>query len=130
MLAAQRTASITLANSASMPSPAVLTMRPWYPAVVGFHRRAPGVEHGGEADAGTEVLGIGGDGEQRLRCRAEQQVVDHRLVLVGDRGDLDRQREDQVKVAHREQIGLAGGEPVPRRRALTLGAMTVAAWVV
>ena len=28
--------------------------------------RAPGVEHGGEADAGAEMLGIGGDGEQRL----------------------------------------------------------------
>jgi hypothetical protein len=38
------------------------------------HRRAPGVEHGGEADAGSELLGIGGDGEPRLRCRAKQQV--------------------------------------------------------
>ena len=25
------------------------------------HRRAPGVEHGGHADAGAEVLGIGGN---------------------------------------------------------------------
>jgi hypothetical protein len=47
------------------------------------HRRAPGVEHGGEADAGAEMLVIGGDGEQRLGRRAEQQVVDRRLVLVG-----------------------------------------------
>ena len=30
--------------------------------VVG-HRRAPAVEHGGGADAGAEVPGIGGDGE-------------------------------------------------------------------
>ncbi len=43
------------------------------------HRRAPGVEHGGDADPGAEMLGIGGDGEQRLGRRAEQQVVDHRL---------------------------------------------------
>src|SRR5205823_4984045 len=35
-----------------------------------------------------------------------QQVVHHRLVLVGDRGDLGRQREDQVEVADRQQIGL------------------------
>ena len=97
--------------------------------VVG-HRRAPGVEHGGGADAGAEVPGIGGDGEQRLGRRAEQQVVDHRLVLVGDRGDLGRQREDHVEVADRQQIGLAGGEPVLRRRALALGAMAVAAGVV
>ena len=94
------------------------------------HRRAPSVEHGGDADAGAEMPGIGGDGEQRLGRRAEQQVVDHRLVLVGDCGDLGRQGEDQVEVADRQQIGLAGGEPVPRRRALALGTMAVAAGVV
>ena len=94
------------------------------------HRRAPAVEHGGGADAGAEVPGIGGDGEQRLGRGAEQQVVDHRLVLVGDRGDLGRQGEDQVEVADRQQIGLAGGKPVLRRRALALGTMAVAARVV
>ena len=97
--------------------------------VVG-HCRAPAVEHGGGADAGAEVLGIGGDREQRLGGGAEQQVVDDRLVLVGDRGDLGRQREDDVEIADRQQIGLAGREPVPRRRALTLWAMAVAARVV
>jgi hypothetical protein len=94
------------------------------------HRRAPGVEHGGVADAGAEMLVIGGDGEQRLGRRAEQQVVDRRLVLVGDRGDLDRQGEDQVKVTDRQQIGLARGTPVSRRRALALRAMAVATRVV
>ena len=88
------------------------------------------MEHGGGADAGAEVLGIGGDREQRLGRRAEQQVVDHRLVLVGDRGDLGRQGEDHVEIADRQQIGLAGGEPILRRRALALGAMAVAAGVV
>ena len=88
------------------------------------------MEHRGGADAGPEVLGIGGDGEQRLGRGAEQQVVDHRLVLVGDWGDLGRQREDQVEVADRQQIGLPVGKPVPRRRALALGAMAVAAGVV
>jgi hypothetical protein len=97
--------------------------------VVG-HRRAPGVEHRGGADAGAEVPGIGGDREQCLGGGAEQQVVDHRLVLVSDRSDLGGQREDQVEVADRQQIGLAGGEPVSRRRALTLGAMAVATRVV
>ena len=29
-------------------------------------RLPPGVEDGGGADGGTEVLGIGGDGQQRL----------------------------------------------------------------
>ena len=97
--------------------------------VVG-HRRTPAVEHGGKADAGAEVPRIGGDGEQRLGRAAEQQVVDHRLVLVRDRGDLGRQGEDQVEVADRQQIGRARGKPVPCRRALALGAMAVAARVV
>ncbi len=48
------------------------------------HRRAPGVEHGGEADLGTEMLGIGGDGTQGLGGGFEQQVIDHGLVLIGD----------------------------------------------
>ena len=30
------------------------------------HRRAPGMEHGGDADLGAEMLGIGGDGEHGL----------------------------------------------------------------
>ena len=47
------------------------------------HCRAPAVEYGGGADARAEVLGIGGDGEQRLGGRAEQQLVDDRLVLIG-----------------------------------------------
>jgi hypothetical protein len=94
------------------------------------HRRAPAVEHCGGADARAEVLGVGGDREQRLGGRAEQQVVDDRLVLVGDRSDLGRQREDHVEIADWQQIGLAGREPILRRRALTLWAMAIAARVV
>ena len=88
------------------------------------------MEHGGGADAGAQAPGIGSDREQRLGRRAEQQVVDHCLVLVGDRGDLGRQGEDQVEVVDRQQVGLAGGEPVLRRRALALGTMAIAAGVV
>jgi len=58
------------------------------------HRRTPAVEYGGGTDASTKMLGIDGDGEQRLGRGAEQQVVKDRLVLVGDWGELGRQRED------------------------------------
>jgi hypothetical protein len=88
------------------------------------------VEHGGGADASAEVPGIGSDREQRLGRRAEQQVVDDRLVLVGDRGDLGGQCEDDVEIADRQQIGLAGREPIRRRRALTFWTMAIAARVV
>jgi hypothetical protein len=85
------------------------------------------VEHGGGADASAVVPRIAGNREQRLGRGAEQEVVDHRLVLTGDRGDLGGQREDAVEIADRQQIGLARGKPVRCRRTLALGAMAVAA---
>ena len=94
------------------------------------HCRAPAVQHGGGAHVRAEMLGIGGDCEQGFGGRAKQHVVHHRLVLVGDRGDLGRQSEDQVEVADRQQIGFAGGEPVLCRRALALGAMAVATRII
>ena len=45
----------------------------------------PGVQYGEEADLCTQVLWIGGDGPQGLGGRAEQDVVDDRLVVIGDR---------------------------------------------
>ena len=93
-------------------------------------RRPPGVEHGGDADAGAEMLAVGSDGQHRLRGRLEEEVVDDSLVAEGDGGDLGRQREDDVEVADREQVRLALSQPGARRRALTLGAVPVAAAVV
>ena len=71
---------------------------------------------GGDSDPGTEVLGVGGDRDQRLGRSLEQEVVDDGLVLVGDIGDRRRQREHDVEVADREQIGLALGQPLLGRR--------------
>ena len=94
------------------------------------HGRAPGVEHGGEADAGTEMLRVGGDPRQGRARGPEQQIVDGGLVLEGDGGDLGGQGEDDVEVADREEVGLAGGEPVPRRRTLAAWAVPVTAGIV
>jgi hypothetical protein len=94
--------------------------------VVG-HGRAPGMEHGGDADAGTKMLWIGGDGHHRLGGGAEEQIIDHGLVLPGDVSNPGRQREHDVEVADRQQIGLARSEPVLRRGALTFRAVSVAA---
>ena len=84
------------------------------------------MQHGGDADPGAEVLCIAGNGDQRLGRSLEQEVVDHGLVLVGDVGDLRRQREHDVEIADREQLGLALGEPILGGGALTLRAMPVA----
>ena len=93
-------------------------------------RRAPGVEHGGEADARAQMLRIGGDGGQRLGGGPEQEVVDGGLVLERDGADRGRQGEDDVVVGNRQQLGLAVFEPSPRRRGLALRAMPIAAGIV
>ncbi len=94
------------------------------------HRRAPAVQHGGEADAGAEALGIAGDGGKGLGRRLEQDVVDRSLVVVGDVGDRGREREHHVVVGDRQQLGLAFGQPFLGGEALALGTMAVAARVV
>src|SRR5215469_17007139 len=92
--------------------------------------RAPGVENREDADAGAEVLGIGRDGDQGLGGSLEQDVVDHRLVVVGDVGDLGRQRKHDVEVRYRQQLGLTCGEPLPRSGSLAFGAMAVTTGVI
>ena len=79
-------------------------------------RRAPGVEHGGDADARAKMTRVGGDGEHGLRCRPEQQVVHDRLVVQGDVGDLAGNGEDDVEIPDRQQVGLARGQPFARPR--------------
>ena len=54
------------------------------------HRRAPGVEHGGDADPGAQMPGVRRDRHHRLGGGPEQKVVDDRLVLPGDVADLGR----------------------------------------
>ena len=71
------------------------------------------MQHGGDADAGTQVLRIGGDRERGLGRRLEQQVVDRPLVLIGDVRGRRRQREHEVEIADGEQLGFALGEPFP-----------------
>ncbi len=59
-------------------------------------RRSPRMENGYDADPGAQVFGIGRDRDHCLGRRLEQDVVDRRLVLIGDVGDGRRQGEYQV----------------------------------
>ncbi len=65
-----------------------------------------------------------------VRRASHQQGVDGRLVLDGDLGRRRRQGEDNVEIRHRQESGLACGEPVVTRGGLALRAMPVAAGVV
>ena len=67
---------------------------------------------------------------QRLGGGLEQDGVDDGLVLEGDRGDRRRQREDDVEIGNRQQLGLPRGEPRGAGSPLALRAVPVAAGVI
>jgi hypothetical protein len=90
-------------------------------------RLAPGVQNSREADLGAEMLGIAGNGLERLRGGLEQNAVDDSLVLICDGGNLLRQGEDNMKVLDWQQIGLARFQPSACSRALAGGTMPVTA---
>jgi hypothetical protein len=79
---------------------------------------------------GTIMWTIGRDRQHRLGGRPEQQIVDHRLVLIGDIADRCRQGEHDVEVRHRQKLRCPRRHPFARRRALALRTMPVAAAVV
>lgn len=91
---------------------------------------APGMQHRGDADVGSQVFWIGRNRGQRLGRRRKQQAVDLGLVLIGDGADLGRQGEDNVEVGNRQQLGLARFQPRLRRPPLALGTVPIAAGVI
>ncbi len=88
------------------------------------------MEYGGEPDAGAEVLGVCRDSDQGLGGDFQQQVIDDRLVLIGDVGDRPRQGEDDMEIGHGQEFGLAVGQPLLGSRGLALRTVPVAAGVV
>ena len=89
-------------------------------------RRAPGVQHGCDADASAQMLGVARNRHHGLGTRLEQQIVDYRLVLIGDLGDRRRHGEHHMVIRDRQQVGLPLGQPLLGRRALALRAMPIA----
>ncbi len=77
------------------------------------HRRSPGMQHGGDSNPCTEMLGIGSNREHGLRTGLEQQAVDDTLVGECDIGNLGWQREDHMKVRHRQKFRSAIFQPFP-----------------
>jgi hypothetical protein len=68
------------------------------------HRTSPGVQHRRDCDPRPQVFGIGRDRQHRLGGRPEQQIVDHRLVLIGDIADRRRQGEHDMEVRHGQKL--------------------------
>ena len=94
------------------------------------HCRSPAMENGGDTDPCAEMFGIGGDGDGGLGGGLEQEIIDHRFVLIGNVSDLGWQGEDDMVIGHRQQFGLAGSEPVLCRRSLTFWTVAIPATVI
>lgn len=108
----------------------LLTVVAFDPLILSPEGDAVPAESGRDADPGAEVLRICGDRQHRLGRDLEQEIVDGGPVVIGDVGDPDRQREHDVIIRHRQQLGFALGEPLLGRGALTLRAVPVAAGIV
>ena len=78
---------------------------------------APGMEDGGHAELGAEMLGVG--------RAAEQDGIDDGFVLEGNLSGGRRQGEDDVEIRHGKEFGLPFGEPLRACRALALRAMPI-----
>ena len=91
---------------------------------------SPGMEHGDGADLGAQMPGIGSNQAQGVGGRLEQQPIDELLAVKGDLTKRGRQGEDQMKIGHRQQLGLALDQPLDGRCPLTLRAVPVAAGIV
>src|SRR5215831_15733121 len=64
-----------------------------------------------ESDLGPEMFGIGRDFQQGCSAGAEQKIIDDLFVLQSQPGELVRESEDNMHVAHGQQLFLAVGEP-------------------
>src|SRR5277367_5698184 len=90
----------------------------------------PGMEYRYEADPRAQIFGIGSDLQEGFRRGAKEHAVHNPLVLEGYGRDHLRQREDNVKVLDREQLGGASVEPRRAGCALALWAMAIAAGAI
>jgi len=93
-------------------------------------RLAPGVEDGRDADGPTEVAGVAPEGQKGVGHGAKQEVVDDARIPLGERIERMREREDDVKVRDREQLGPARREPAVAGNRLTRRAVAIATRVV
>jgi len=92
-------------------------------------RLSPRVQYAQKTDLGAQALRVGRDLQQRVGHAAEQQVVEHALVLQHEFGELVRHGEHDVEVVQRDQFANARRHPVVARLRLALGTVAIAAGV-
>jgi hypothetical protein len=90
----------------------------------------PGVQNRRDADVGSEVLRIGGNDGESLRCSLQQQAIDDGLVLIGNPAKRRRQSEHQVEIRDRQELGFARCKPSRCRLPLAFTAVPIATRVI
>ena len=68
------------------------------------------------------------EGEQRVGGGAEEERVDHARMALRERVQVVRQREDDVEVWNRQQVGAPRRQPSFLGEGLALRAMTIATY--
>jgi hypothetical protein len=91
---------------------------------------SPTVQYGEKANLGAQMLGIGSDGGQGLGRGSEEHAVDEIFVLVSDGSDRFGNREDDMKIVRRQNLGRSFFNPLRTCEGLTLWTVAVAAAVV
>jgi hypothetical protein len=72
---------------------------------------SPAVEYGKEADLGSQMSGIGSDGEQGFGRGSKQDAVNDLFVLVSEGSDLFGNGEDDMEIVGRENFGCSPLDP-------------------
>ena len=73
------------------------------------------------------MLGVARDGLQGFCRGLEKDAIDYLLVLVSDRGDLFRYREDHMKIGDLQKFGLPVLDPLRPGQTLAFGAVSIPA---
>ena len=90
---------------------------------------SPTVQHGEETDFRSQILRIGRNRLESFGGGPEENSIDHFLVMVGQGGDLCRNRKDDVIVRAIQQLSLPILDPLRSSQTLAFGAMTIPAAV-
>lgn len=91
---------------------------------------APRMQDGEKANLRAEMLGLGGNLQERFGSGLEQEAVDDALVRQRQGAQLGWQREYDVEVGDVEQFRLPRLQPSRAGRGLALGAVAIAARIV
>ena len=95
-----------------------------------FEFLVPRVQHAEEADFGAETPRVAGDLEQGLGAGSKQQIVERLFIGESERRERVRQRENDVEVARRQNLGTPRIEPAMAGVGLALRAVPIAARVI